>query len=82
MTEMMLYRTSDLYFSSYLCAIDLRLETTEKDDKDGKRKVIFVFSVPKKDLDRLKAGYFGGSATVKANKLIQAIRSLKSMCYI
>jgi hypothetical protein len=82
MGEMTLYRTSDIYFAAYLCSIDLNLESTETNNTDGKKKVIFVFNVPKKDLERLNAIYFGGSATAKIQKFVQAVRSLKSMCFV
>jgi len=72
-----LYRTSDLYFSSYLCALDIPLVTTEGDA----RKVIFVFKVGESDLRRLKTSFFGGSGTVHARKFVDSLRSLKSMCY-
>jgi len=78
-----LYRTSDIYFAAYLCAIDLTMETTESEkNENGGKKVIFVFKVPRKDLERLKAGFFGGSATVKVQRYVQAIRNLKSMCFV
>ena len=81
--EHMLYRTSDIYFASYLCAIDIVLECTENERNDnGGKKVIFVFKVPRKDLERLKASFFGGSGTVRAQKFVQQLRSLKSMCFV
>lgn len=80
--EFILYRTSDIYFSSYLCALDIPLKTTETQANEGGRdKVVFVFSVPQADLQRLKVSYFGGSGTVHAHKFVQQIRSLKSMCF-
>jgi hypothetical protein len=81
--EFTLYRTSDIYFSAYLCALDIPLETTENiaSDNASGRKVVFVFKVPQKDLGRLKASYFGGAGTVKAQKFVQHLRSLKSMCF-
>jgi len=81
--KFIMYRTSDIYFASFLCAIDIFLESTvnEKNEAGGK-KVIFVFKVPKKDLERLKAGFFGGTATVKVSRYVQAIRNLKSMCFV
>ena len=81
--EYMLYRTSDIYFAAYLCAIDINLECTENETNDnGGRKVIFVFKVPKKDLERLKASFFGGSGTCRVQKYVQQLRSLKSMCFV
>lgn len=78
-----LFRTSDLYFGSYLCALDLPLETTETErGPDGSRKVVFVFKVPDEDLMRLKALYFGGQGTVKARKFVDSVRNLKSLCHV
>ena len=77
-----LYRTSDLYFSSYLCALDIPLAASEEENGSGGRKIVFVFKVPKGDLPRLKASYFGGSGTVKARKFVDSLRSLKSLCHV
>ena len=77
--EFQLYRTSDIYFSAYLCALDIQLENTETSSDSN--KVTFVFKVPTKDIGRLKASFFGGAGTVKALKFVQHLRSLKSMCF-
>jgi hypothetical protein len=78
-----LYRTSDIYFAAYLCSLDISLKCTEKQaSESGRDKVFFVFNVPQVDLQRLKASYFGGSGTVKAQKFVQQLRSLKSMCFV
>ena len=77
-----LYRTSDLYFASYLCAIDFPLKTTEQAvSANGGKKVVFVFSVPDVDLARIKAMYFGGSGTVKARVFVDHLKNLKLMCF-
>lgn len=77
-----LYRTSDIYYAAFLCAIDINLESTEQEEtSDGHKKIIFVFKVPRKDLHRLKTSFFGGTATVKVQKFVQALRNLKSLCY-
>jgi hypothetical protein len=77
-----LYRTSDIYFSAYLCSLDITLQTTEMETTpDGAKKVVFVFKLPEVDLQRLKASYFGGTGTVKARRFVDNVRSLKSMCF-
>jgi hypothetical protein len=77
-----LYRTSDIYFSSYLCAIDFPLKTTEfAATTNGSRKVVFVFSISDSDLNKAKALYFGGTGTVKARVFVDHLRSLKSICF-
>jgi hypothetical protein len=76
-----LYRTSDLYFASYLSALDITLEASETEGDSSSRKVVFVFRLPMDDLNRLKASYFGGSGTVKARKFVDSLRSLKSLCH-
>lgn len=82
--EFTTYKTSDIYFSAYLMALDFKLSMTEeeKDEITGKRKLYFIFELPKIQQARIKADYFGGSGTVKALKYAQAFKSLKSMCYI
>lgn len=74
---MTLYRTSDIYFSSYLCALDVPLLTTE----GTKDKIVFVFKMSHADINRMKASYFGGTGTVKARRFVDNLRNLKSMCY-
>jgi hypothetical protein len=77
-----LYRTSDIYFSAFLCSLDFPLKTTETTGTaDGGTKVVFVFSVPDVDLAKLKALYFGGSGTVKARVFVDHLRSFKQMCF-
>lgn len=77
-----LYRTCDLYFSAYLCALDYPLVTAEPEMEHGKRKLYFVFRLSRKDLPRLKALFFGGGGTIKALKLVEAIKNLKSLCHV
>jgi len=78
-----LYRTSDIYFASYLLSMDLEMVTTEEESGgDGNRKLIFVFRIPEPDIRRLKASFFGGHATVKVRAFVDNLRALKSMVYI
>lgn len=77
-----LYRTSDLYWSAYLCALDIPLVASEVEGGGGAPKVVFVFKIPRGDLSRLKSSYFGGSGTVKARKFVDSLRSLKSLCHV
>ena len=83
MSETRLYRTSDIYFAAYLCSLDFPLEATENEkNPEGHKKVVFVFSMTDEHLRRAKTGFFGGTATVKARKFVDNIRSLKSMCFV
>lgn len=83
LTQSKLYRTSDIYFAAFLCSLDFQLEATENEkNPEGHKKVVFVFKVTDDHLRRAKTGYFGGTATVKARKFVDNIRSLKSMCFI
>jgi hypothetical protein len=76
------YRTSDIYFASYLCSIDLPMVKTESEEgNDGNRKLVFIFKVPESDIGRLKASYFGGHATVRVRSFVDNLRALKSMVY-
>ncbi len=77
-----LYRSSDIYFCSYLCSLDMSLKTTEVEKTDGGKKIVFVFQMSDADLQRMKATYFGGTGTVKARRFVDNIRSLKSMCFV
>lgn len=80
--KMIVYRTSDIYFASYLCAIDLELVTTEeRKGNDNNRKLVFVFKVPEADIGRLKASFFGGHGTVKVRSFVDNLKALKSMIY-
>ena len=77
-----LYRTSDIYFSAYLCSLDFPLEATESQQSpDGHKKVVFVFKATDEHLRNAKTGFFGGGGTVKARKFVDNIRSLKSLCF-
>jgi hypothetical protein len=78
-----LYRTSDLYFASFLCCVEFPLKTTEKTKtEEGGTKVVFVFSLSEQEVSRAKALYFGGTGAVKARVFVDHLRSLKQMCYI
>jgi hypothetical protein len=79
--ENTLYRTSDLYWSAYLCALDIPLAASETEGGGGTPKVVFVFKIPRGDLSRLKTSYFGGTGTVKARKFVDSLRSLKSLVH-
>jgi len=71
------YRTSDLYFASYLKVAGLELTATEKDG----RKVVFVFK--KTDFIRdLKKEYFNKTAKVSALNFVDEIRNMKSLTYM
>ena len=81
-SKMRTYKTSDIYYASFLASLDIPLKTTETETMpDGGKKVVFVFQLPEADLQRLKASYFGGNGTVKARRFVDNIRSLKSMCF-
>lgn len=74
------YRTSDLYFSAFLCALDMPLKATEKEPSSS--KVVFVFEMKPAVLIQFKRLYFGGQGTVVASKFVDHMRRLKSLCYI
>lgn len=77
-----LYRTSDIYFSAYLCSLDFPLEATEQEKTtDNQKKVVFVFKIADEHLRKAKTSFFGGMGTVKARKFVDNVRSLKSMCH-
>lgn len=82
MDEYTFFRTTDIYFAAYLCAIDISLESTDRSDDSSNNKVVFIFKIPKKDFERIKSGFFGGGATVKVQNFIQSYRNLKTMCFV
>lgn len=76
------YRTTDIYFSAYLCALDIPMITSEVISENEKSKrLTWIFKVPEKDLAHLKASFFGGTGTVQALKICERLKSLKSMCH-
>lgn len=80
--EVILYRTPELYFAAYLCIIGVQMVTTEDEAISGNRKKLyFVFKVPRRDLTRLKAQYFSGTAKVPAKPYADKVRSLKQLCF-
>lgn len=81
--ENVIYRTSDIYFAAFLCALDVSLQSTEKSqNSSGNDKVMFVFSIPKTKLNPLKTSYFSGTGTVKCQKYVGCLRNLKSLCFV
>lgn len=76
------YKTSDLYFSTFLLTLDIPLKHTEKEKNERETKVVFVFEISDAVLARSKALYFGGSGTVVARKFVDNMRSLKSLVYV
>jgi hypothetical protein len=77
-----LYRTSDIFFASYLCSMDFPLVATEDEKSpNGNKKVIFVFEMREEHIRHAKTQFFGGNGTVKAQKFVSNLRSLKSMCF-
>jgi len=77
-----LWRSSDLYFASFLVSLGFPLTTTESAAMaNGSKKVIFVFTISDADLMKSKSLYFGGSGTVKARLFVDNLRSLKQMVY-
>lgn len=82
--EYTIYKTSDIYFSAYLVALDFKMLNTEEeiDETTNRKKLFFVFELPKMQQTLIKSGYFNGSGTIKALRYAQALKSLKSMCYV
>ena len=77
-----LYRSSDIYFAAYLCSMDFPLIATEDERAaNGSKKVVFVFEMRDEHIRSAKTQFFGGNGTVKAQKFVSNLRSLKSMCF-
>lgn len=81
--EKVRYTTSDIYFAAFMAALDIPLECTENEfSESGKKKVVFVFRIPKNHREQLKKLFFSGTGTVHALKFVNLIRSFKQMCFI
>jgi len=74
------YKTSDLYFSAFLCCLDIPLTRTDREGEIGS-KMVFVFDITPSVLAQAKRLYFGGTGTVNAAKYVDSLRRLKSLCY-
>jgi len=72
-------RTSDLYFAAYLQCMGCKIVKTEKDGP----KNIFTFEDEAKR-ENLKENYFNEhpNSAVASLKFANAIRSLKTFCYV
>lgn len=72
------YRTSDLYFSAFLCSQEVFFQGIER-KKDG--KVIFLFLIDEESLENDKELFFGARGEVNAYRFVENIRRLKSICH-
>jgi len=80
--QVMDYRTSDIYFSAYLMGMDMHFVAMEDGTNErGQSKKVFLFHVPKNEIDRLKAQYFSGTGSVKYRRFVDNLKSLKSMLH-
>tara|TARA_R110000824_G_scaffold389647_1_gene585850 strand:+ start:692 stop:940 length:249 start_codon:yes stop_codon:yes gene_type:complete len=82
MSSNSLYRTSDLYFASYLSSTDIEMVATEQEMDKGRKKLIFIFKISDADKERCRTLFFGGAGTVKVRRFVDALKSLKEMTYI
>jgi hypothetical protein len=71
------YRTSDLYYASYLRVAGVPFLGAER---AGKR-VVFLFEDEGSTLHDLKQGYFSDGARIPALSYVQMIRAMKSLVY-
>jgi hypothetical protein len=79
---MVLYRTSDIYFSAFLMGLDIQLVDMEDGRNDkGQPKKLFVFKVPEDEIKRFKAQYFSNTGTVRARRFVDDLKNLKSMLH-
>lgn len=72
-------RTSDLYFASYLQCMGCKIVKTDKESS----KCIFSFE-DSLNRENIKDNYFNESveSSIPALKYANAIRSLKTFCYV
>lgn len=69
------FRSPDLYLSAFFQASGLDMIRTDRE----KGRIFFVFDDPR--ADDLKAQWFNGTATVRAQQYASAIKNLKSLCH-
>ena len=75
-----LYRTSDLYFASYLRVAGVTLVGTERERERG--RVVFLFESGGVAVMRdLKRDYFTDRAKVAALSFVQMIRTMKTLTH-
>jgi hypothetical protein len=72
-----LYRTSDLYFASFLKTKGAVLQGTEKEDF----KITFIFE-DDGSIKELKREYFNRQGHIIALDFVDEIRSMKSLTYM
>ena len=78
-----LYRTSDLYFAAFLCAMEIHMVGTEDEAlPSNRKKVWFIFKLKRADVRKLKTSFFSGEGKVKAKLYSERIRSLKQLCFV
>lgn len=72
-------KTSDLYFASFLQCMGCKIIKTDKESS----KCVFSFEDPQ-NRENLKDNYFNESSEsqIPALKYANAIRSLKTFCYV
>lgn len=72
-----LFKTSDLYFASFLKTAGFDLHSIDK-SPDGKKK-FFVFEDTNNLVSKVQTEYVNGQAKVSAKDLIDNIRALKTL---
>ena len=74
------FKTSDLYFASYLIASGCKFTNTEK--KAGhKCKTVFVIEPGEQDIRELSSEFFSGAAIINVSQFISTLKNLKSLCF-
>ena len=79
------FGTSDIYFAGFLSAKGNNLKRTDKvvdEARGNKTKIVFVFNMDAVKYAELKNAYFGGSGEVNAMGYMNALRNLKSLCFM
>lgn len=76
-----IYKTSDLYFASYLVSCGKTFKGTEKKSDRGKNKIVFIFEIDEDDLKQYSTSFFSGTATTNVVQFIYALKNLKTLCF-
>lgn len=75
------FKTSDLYFASFLIASGITFKGTEKKNDRNKIKTVFILDDNKDEVSKLATGFYSGNADVNVTKFTSTLKNLKSLCF-
>lgn len=78
---MELFKTTDLYFASYLITCGCKFSNTEKITGTHGR-TLFIIDCSGNDYKALSSEFFSGRAVVNISQFISTLKNLKAMCFM